>query len=71
MRAPVRMLDRRGVIVVVIVVCGQVEVRRREHRRKHHRRNEQRSGGGTRGPCSDHAGILSGEVNTVSRRRSA
>jgi hypothetical protein len=46
-------------------------VRRREHRRKHHRRNEQRSGGGTRGPCSDHAGILSGEVNTVSRRRSA
>ena len=64
MRAPVRMLDGRR--MVVIVVFCQVDVRRRKHRSKHHRRNEQRCGGGPANPGGNHAGILSGEVNKVS-----
>ena len=66
MRAPVRMLDGRSVVVVVIVVLGQVDVRRWQHRGKHHGRDEQRRGGGAADPGSNHAGILSGDMNKVS-----
>jgi hypothetical protein len=66
MRAPVRVLDGRGVIVVVIVVLGKVDMCRRQHRRKHHRRDQQRRACGPAGPGNNHAGILSGEVNKVS-----
>ena len=55
MRAPVRMLDGRAVIVVVIVVLRQVDVRRRQHRRKHDRPNEQQSGCGPANPGGNHA----------------
>src|SRR4029079_19140526 len=66
MRAPVRMLDGRGVIVVVILMLGQVDMRRRQHRGKHDGRNEQRRRGGPAYPVGDHAEILSGEMNNVS-----
>ena len=66
MRAPVRVLEGRGVIVVVIVVLGKVDMRRRQHRRKHHRHDQQRRASGPAGPGNNHAGILSGEVNKVS-----
>jgi len=60
------MLDGRSVVVVVIVVLGQVDVRRWQHRGKHHGRDEQRRGGGAADPGSNHAGILSGDMNKVS-----
>ena len=66
MRAPVRMLDGRSMVLVVIVVLGQVDVRRWQHRGKHHGRDEQRRSGGAADPGGNHAGILSGEVNKVS-----
>ena len=42
MRAPVRMLDGRRVIVVVIVVFRQVDVRLRQYGRDGDRRYQQR-----------------------------
>jgi chloramphenicol 3-O-phosphotransferase len=42
MRAPVRMLDGRRVVMIVIAVFHQVDVRRRQHRREHSRGGEQR-----------------------------
>jgi hypothetical protein len=41
-------------------------VRRWQHRGKHHGRDEQRRGGGAADPGSNHAGILSGDMNKVS-----
>jgi hypothetical protein len=65
MRAPVGMLEGRGVIVVVIVVLRQVDVRRRQHRGKHHGRNDERRGGRPTEAGRNHAGILSGEGDEV------
>ena len=60
MRAPVRMLDSRSVIVVVVVVVvlRQVDVRRWQHGRKRQRCNEERGRNRPAHVGRDHAEIL-------------
>ena len=58
MRAPVRVLDGRGMIVVVVVVLGQMDMRRRQDRGKQHGCNKQRRGDGPSHPGGNHTRII-------------